>query len=91
MAIGGLGAGLDSLFSDNASEIQVKKTLRTSEIEPNRDQPRKVFSEEAIASLAESIREHGIFTADTCQTACDRWLSDCCRRTALESCKDVRS
>ncbi|MDE6539299.1 MAG: ParB/RepB/Spo0J family partition protein [Ruminococcus sp.] len=60
MAIGGLGAGLDSLFSDNTSEIQVKKTLRTSEIEPNRDQPRKVFSEEAITSLAESIREHGM-------------------------------
>lgn len=60
MAIGGLGAGLDSLFSDNTSEIQVKKTLRISEIEPNRDQPRKVFSEEAITSLAESIREHGM-------------------------------
>ena len=60
MAIGGLGAGLDSLFSDNTSEIQVKKTLRTSEIEPNRDQPRKVFSEEAITSLAASIREHGM-------------------------------
>lgn len=60
MAIGGLGAGLDSLFSDNTSEVQVKKTLRTSEIEPNREQPRKSFSEDAITSLAESIREHGM-------------------------------
>ena len=60
MAIGGLGAGLDSLFSDNTNEIQVKKTLRTSEIEPNRDQPRKNFSDEAIAALADSIREHGM-------------------------------
>lgn len=60
MGIGGLGAGLDSLFSDNTNEVQVKKTLRTSEIEPNREQPRKNFSEEAIASLAESIREHGM-------------------------------
>lgn len=60
MGIGGLGAGLDSLFSDNTSEVQVKKTLRTSEIEPNREQPRKNFSDEAIASLAESIREHGM-------------------------------
>ncbi len=60
MAIGGLGAGLDSLFSDNTNEVQVKKTLRTSEIEPNREQPRKNFSDEAIASLAESIREHGM-------------------------------
>lgn len=60
MAIGGLGAGLDSLFSDNTSEVQVKKTLRTSEIEPNREQPRKKFSDEAITSLADSIREHGM-------------------------------
>lgn len=60
MAIGGLGAGLDSLFSDNTSEVQVKKTIRTSEIEPNREQPRKSFSEDAISSLAESIREHGM-------------------------------
>lgn len=60
MAIGGLGAGLDSLFSDNSNDIQVKKTLRTSEIEPNRDQPRKVFNDEAITALADSIREHGM-------------------------------
>lgn len=60
MGIGGLGAGLDSLFSDNTSEVQVKKTVRISEIEPNRGQPRKNFSEESIASLAESIREHGM-------------------------------
>ena len=44
MAIGGLGSGLDSLFSDNTTEVQVKKTLRITEIEPNREQPRKNFS-----------------------------------------------
>ncbi len=55
-----LGSGLDFLFSDNTSDVQVKKTLRTSEIEPNRDQPRKVFSDEAIQALADSIREHGM-------------------------------
>lgn len=60
MAIGGLGAGLDTLFSDNSSEVQVKSTLRTSEIEPNRDQPRKHFSTESISALADSIRDHGI-------------------------------
>lgn len=60
MAKGGLGAGLDSLFDDNSSEVQVKKTLRISEIEPNREQPRKYFSDEAITALAESIREHGM-------------------------------
>lgn len=57
---GGLGMGLEALFSDNSSEVQVKKTLRTSEIEPNRLQPRKTFDEDAIASLAESIKEHGM-------------------------------
>lgn len=60
MAIGGLGAGLDSLFSENSSDVQIKTTLRTSEIEPNRDQPRKHFSTETISALADSIREHGI-------------------------------
>ena len=60
MAKGGLGTGLDSLFDDNSNEVQVKKTLRISEIEPNRDQPRKAFSDEAITALADSIREHGM-------------------------------
>ena len=60
MAKGGLGAGLDSLFMENTNEIQVKKTLRTSEIEPNRTQPRKKFNDEAINNLADSIKEHGI-------------------------------
>ncbi len=60
MKTGSLGMGLDALFSDNSSDIQVKKTLRLSEIEPNRAQPRKDFDEDAIASLAESLKEHGI-------------------------------
>ncbi len=60
MGIGGLGSGLDSLFSDNITEVQVKKTLRVSEIEPNREQPRKNFSDETITALAESIRDHGM-------------------------------
>ena len=60
MAIGGLGGGLDSLFEENASEVQVKKAVRLSEIEPNRAQPRKNFDETAISALADSIREHGV-------------------------------
>ncbi len=60
MVKGGLGGGLDSLFEDNASQVQVKKTLRISELEPNRGQPRKNFDEAAISALADSIREHGI-------------------------------
>ena len=60
MAKGGLGGGLGSLFEDNSAEIQTKKTVRLSEIEPNRNQPRKNFDESAISSLADSIREHGL-------------------------------
>ena len=60
MVKGGLGGGLDSLFEDNSSDVQVKKTLRLSEIEPNRGQPRKNFDEAAISALADSIREHGV-------------------------------
>jgi ParB family chromosome partitioning protein len=60
MAIGGLGSGLDFLFDENTAEVPGKRTLRLSEIEPNRAQPRKHFSEEAIAALADSIRQHGM-------------------------------
>ncbi len=60
MAKGGLGGGLDLLFEDNTSQVQVKKTLRLAEIEPNRAQPRKNFDESSISALADSIREHGI-------------------------------
>ena len=34
--------------------------LRLTEIEPNRNQPRKEFDEQALSELADSIREHGI-------------------------------
>ncbi len=60
MAKGGLGSGMDLLFEDNVSQVQVKKTLRLSELEPNRSQPRKNFDESAISALADSIQEHGI-------------------------------
>ncbi len=60
MAKGGLGSGMDLLFEDNVSQVEVKKTVRLSEIEPNRAQPRKYFDESAISALADSIREHGI-------------------------------
>lgn len=63
MAKGGLNSGLGglgSLLNDNSNEVQIKNKLRTSELEPNRDQPRKNFSDEAITALADSIREHGM-------------------------------
>ena len=58
----GLGKGLDALFFDNDSEEKQDGTMmvRLSEIEPNKGQPRKTFDENALAELADSIREHGI-------------------------------
>jgi len=56
---GGLGKGLDALFADNSS-TENSTTLPVSEIEPNQDQPRKSFSQESLAELADSIRDHGI-------------------------------
>lgn len=55
-----LGQGLDILFEDNAFENKEVKTLRMSDIEPNKAQPRNVFDEENIRGLADSIKEHGL-------------------------------
>lgn len=57
---GGLGRGLDSLFSENATDEKTTIEIRLSEIEPNKDQPRKDFDEEALAELADSIMRHGL-------------------------------
>ena len=56
---GGLGRGLDSLFSANSEEA-LSTEVMLSQIEPNRDQPRKDFDEQALNELAESIKEHGL-------------------------------
>lgn len=60
MAKKSLGMGLDALFGDNGAEGGDTHTLRISEIEPNRKQPRQYFDEAAIAELADSIRQHGL-------------------------------
>jgi ParB family chromosome partitioning protein len=58
----GLGKGLGALLAENVIEEESKKTvwLRISEIQPNRDQPRRHFEQESLAELAESISQHGI-------------------------------
>ncbi|MCH5194757.1 MAG: ParB/RepB/Spo0J family partition protein [Oscillospiraceae bacterium] len=56
-----LGQGLDALFGDNTVEdTGGAQTLRMSDIEPNRGQPRQHFDEAAITDLADSIRQHGL-------------------------------
>lgn len=51
----------NDLFFDNAGEsAEGTTTLRISEVEPNKDQPRKHFDKEALQQLADSIGEHGV-------------------------------
>lgn len=59
---GGLGKGMSALIYDNAMEPTSGESVRLSinEIEPNRDQPRKIFKEQALAELSASIKEHGV-------------------------------
>lgn len=71
----GLGKGLNALFADtleNEEEVidvkkeekilegEVVQTLKLTEVEPNRNQPRKQFDEEALEELAESIKRYGL-------------------------------
>ena len=62
----GLGKGLDALFSTPLIEESVKDTeelvkkLKINEVEPNKEQARKLFDEEAIEDLANSIKEYGV-------------------------------
>ena len=72
----GLGKGLDALIPEESArkisakpkretvvEKVVKKEevmVRTSDIEPNKKQPRKNFDEDALLELAESVKQFGI-------------------------------
>lgn len=61
----GLGKGLDALFGQVPEEEQMQgndmlRNLKVTEVEPNREQPRKVFNQESLEELAESIKEYGL-------------------------------
>lgn len=70
----GLGKGLDALFSSNAIEENEEKfnneptindadiihKIKITEIEPNKDQPRRTFNNESIDELSESIKKYGV-------------------------------
>ncbi len=61
----GLGKGLDALFSDNMknediAEGEVVQLLKITQIEPNREQPRKKFDDEKLNELAASIKQYGV-------------------------------
>ena len=61
----GLGKGLDALFgevnlNEQMQENDVLRNLNLNEVEPNREQPRKKFDQEALEGLAESIKTYGV-------------------------------
>jgi ParB family chromosome partitioning protein len=60
---GGLGRGLDAILTDNSEDSKDSggvTVVRLTEVEPNPTQPRKVFENEPLEALAESIAQHGI-------------------------------
>lgn len=67
----GLGGGLSNLFGSDTSDLMEEsldngtKNLPLAKIEPNPDQPRKVFDQVSLDELAESIRLHGVITPIT--------------------------
>ena len=59
----GLGRGLGALLGDFQEPVLEQSNFRTIQlhrIEPNPDQPRKDFDEEALQELSESISVHGL-------------------------------
>lgn len=68
---GGLGKGLDSLIPDKGKGTTAAKTKQApsdkdivfvdiNKVEPNREQPRKNFNEDALLELSESIKQRGV-------------------------------
>lgn len=68
MAQRGLGKGLDSLIpasvagssSDKKEQKKTEMVVKIAKVEPNRDQPRKKFDEDALQELADSIKQFGL-------------------------------
>lgn len=60
----GLGKGLGALLTDENPSIDSDSIteIKIMDIEPNRQQPRRVFDEESLLELADSIRQNGIIT-----------------------------
>ena len=55
----GLGRGLSSLIGETKTEININK-LSVSDLVCNKFQPRKVFDEDSLQDLTNSIKERGI-------------------------------
>lgn len=66
----GLGSGLNVLIpqnnppkanSENENEAAIDFMVPISKVEPDREQPRKFFNEDALQELADSIKQYGVF------------------------------
>lgn len=60
-----LGRGFDSLFPTNFDETilgnkETIQDIKVGHLEPNPQQPRKIFNDNELAELASSIKEHGL-------------------------------
>ena len=70
-----MGKGLDSLITDKVSKPVKPKSnhaadavmIDINKVEPNREQPRKKFDEDALIELSESIKQFGILQPLLCQ------------------------
>ena len=65
----GLGRGLDALLMNASSGSEEITNLPLQKIEPNPLQPRKLFDEEELQTLADSISKHGIIQPITVRKA----------------------
>lgn len=52
--------GLDALYSENDTTSLQSHNLKLTEIFPNKSQPRRDFDDNALETLAESIKQHGV-------------------------------
>ncbi|MBQ9106450.1 MAG: ParB/RepB/Spo0J family partition protein [Clostridia bacterium] len=57
---GGLGRGLDALFQENSTDSQGVTMVRLTQVEPNKNQPRHEFDDQALSELSDSISRYGV-------------------------------
>lgn len=56
----GLGKGLEALISTEGNDEKGILELKITDIEPSSEQPRKLFDDEKLIQLSESIKQHGV-------------------------------
>lgn len=67
-----MGRGLDAIFESNSAEsTSGVSVIRISDIEVNKAQPRKEFSDSSLAELSQSIAAHGVIQPIAVRSAGD--------------------